>query len=125
MTEVKTIEKESCSSAAECPSTIRPTYISVGCNRSPNTLDWGGAQNQLIYAFSNSVALLNDREPFEIKCTFNRHVDKVNCVKWIKRGDDSCDKLLQPIGLNEFVSGSKDRSLIVWQGKDYNVSQKH
>jgi hypothetical protein len=111
------IKKES---SNECPATIRPTYISVGCNRSPNTLDWGGAQNQLIYAFSNSVALLSQSEPFEVKCTLNSHLDKVNCVKWIRSGDggDRCF----PIGINEFVSGSKDRSLIVWQGKDYNVS---
>ncbi|CAF0711829.1 unnamed protein product [Brachionus calyciflorus] len=98
------------------PNKVESVYISAGCNRCPKALDWGGRQNQLIYAQSRSVALLNDKEPFEIKCTFNKHTDRVNAVKWITSNDFVQNELLST---NEFVSVSKDKSVIVWQGADY------
>lgn len=95
---------------------VEPIYISLGCNRCPKALDWGGNENQLIYAHSNSIALLNDQEPFHIKCTFNKHTDKVNCVKWIS-SNGFLDK--STFKLNEFVSASKDKSVVLWQGNGY------
>jgi WD40 repeat protein len=93
-------------------------YISAGCNRCARALDWGGKCNQLIYAQCNSVALLSRTEPFSIKYTFNRHSDKVNCVKWISRvGIDG-----SAVSTDEFISGSKDKSIIVWQQNTSNGS---
>ena len=97
---------------------VKSVYISAGCNKCPKALDWGGNQNQLLTSVSNSVALYSDKEPFEIKCTFNKHTDKVNCVKWISP-NDLIDTTL--FTANEFVSASKDKTLIVWQGHDLNV----
>lgn len=97
---------------------VKSIYISSGCNRCPKALDWGGNRNQIIYAHSNSVALLSESEPFQIQSTFNRHTDKINAVKWIssngfmKNGE---------IPLSEFISASKDKSVIVWQGDNQNV----
>jgi hypothetical protein len=97
---------------------VRAAYISAGCNKCPKALDWGGQQNQLICAFSNSVALFSDQQPFQIKCTFNRHTDKVNSVKWISSLDDVKGTSLK---CSEFISASKDKTVIVWQGSDLQV----
>lgn len=97
---------------------VEPLYISAGCNRCPKALDWGGNQNQLIYAQSRSIALLSDKEPYQIKCTFNMHQDKVNAVKWISSNGFIDNGLFE---MSEFVSASKDKSVIVWQGNDYEV----
>jgi hypothetical protein len=97
-----------------------PEYISAGSNRSPKALDWGGAENRLIYAQCRSVAMLSDQEPFHIKCTFNKHTDVVNSVKWINYST-STNSQLNKNELNEFVSASNDKTVIVWQGKDYQV----
>jgi hypothetical protein len=93
-------------------------FISAGCNRSPKALDWGGRQNQLIYGQCRSIALMTDKEPFQVKCSFNKHKDVVNCVKWISSNgfiDNS------RFSHNEFVSTSKDKSVIVWQGNNDQV----
>ena len=99
-------------------SKVSSVYISAACNRCPKALDWGGKQNQLICALSNSVALFSDQEPFEIKCTFNKHTDRVNCVKWIS-STGSVDQTR--LGFSEFISASKDKSLILWKGSDFEV----
>ncbi len=98
---------------------VKSVYISAGCNKCPKAVDWGGKQNQLICAVSNSVALFSERHPFEIKCTFNKHIDRVNCVKWI-----SSSEFIQKSSLkfSEFISASKDKSLVVWQGNDLEVN---
>ena len=97
---------------------IDPVYISAGCNRCPKALDWGGKQDQLICAVSNSIALFSNQEPFEIKCTFNKHTDRVNCIKWINFNEFT-PKI--QFNINEFISASKDKSVILWQGCDYQV----
>lgn len=98
---------------------VESIYISTGCNKCPKALDWSGKQNQLITSVSNSVALFSKEEPFEIKCTFNKHTDRVNCVKWISPADD--DLKTSSLKCNEFISASKDKSLVVWQGNDFEV----
>lgn len=100
-------------------SEVHPLYISAGCNRCPKSLDWGGKQNQLIYGQSNSIALISDCEPFEIKCTFNKHTERVNAVKWITFSEFVQKNKLKT---NEFVSASKDKSVIVWQGQNFEVN---
>ncbi len=97
---------------------VRSVYISSACNKCPKALDWGGKQNQLICAMSNSVALFSGQEPFEIKCTFNKHTDRVNCVKWISSTDFIDQTSLR---FSEFISASKDKSLVVWRGNDFEV----
>ncbi len=96
------------------PNSIDCEYISAACNRTQNSLDWGGLDNQIIYGFSNSIALLSPIEPFEVKCTLNKHTGRVNCLKWISNRNG---KIIFP-DLNELVSGSTDKSLIVWRGFD-------
>ncbi len=91
-------------------------YISAACNRTLNSLDWGGVNNQLVYAFGNSIALLTSTEPFEVKRSFNKHVGRVNCLKWIVNMSRQHDDL------NEFVSGSTDKTLIVWRGTNCQLS---
>lgn len=98
---------------------IESIYISAGCNRCPKALDWGGKQDQLICAVSNSVGLFSSQEPFEIKSTLNQHTDKVNCVKWINFNEFTPKNLFDT---NEFVSASKDKTLVLWQGVDYQVN---
>jgi WD40 repeat protein len=98
--------------------TIINTYISAGCNKCPKALDWGGNQNQLLTCVSNSVALYSNDEPFEIKCTFNKHTDRVNCVKWLSSNDLINWNLFRA---NEFISASKDKTIIVWQGQNFQV----
>jgi elongator complex protein 2 len=95
---------------------IDSIYISAACNRSPNSLDWGGNNNQIIYGFSNSIAVLSINEPFQIKSTFNYHKDRVNCVKWIKNQTNL------KLNFNEFISGSTDKKICVWRGNEYNVN---
>ena len=90
-------------------------YISAACNRSPKSLDWGGKNNQIIYAFSNSVAILSNTEPFQIKSTYNYHTDRVNCVKWISNLNN-----LQ-LDFDEFISGSTDKKICVWRGNNFEV----
>jgi WD40 repeat protein len=94
---------------------IEAEYISSGCNRCPKSLDWGGNQNQLAYAFSNSIAILSDKEPYQIRITLNRHSDQVNCVKWISNLNNSSFEF------NEFISGSVDKTLVVWRGSNLEV----
>lgn len=101
-------------------SQVNPLYISAGCNRCPKSLDWGGNQNQLIYAQSNSIALVSGSEPFQIKCSFSKHTERVNAVKWITSSDFVQKNQLIT---NEFVSVSKDKNVIVWQGQDFEVTE--
>jgi WD40 repeat protein len=99
--------------------TAESVFIAAGCNRSPKALDWGGAHNQLIYAQSRSVALMDtDTEPFQIKCSLNMHKEIVNSVKWISsNGFIDNTKFAK----NEFVSTSKDKTVIVWRGSEDQV----
>lgn len=94
---------------------IQAEYISSGCNRCPKSCDWGGNENQLAYAFSNSIAILSGKEPFQIKINLNQHTNQVNCLKWVSNLNDTSFEF------NELISGSVDRTLIVWRGKNLEV----
>ena len=99
--------------------TIDPIYISAGCNRCAKALDWGGSANQIIFGQSRAVALMtSNNDEFEIKCTFGGHTDTVNCARWIRRALLSDPNILKE---DEFISGSKDKSIIVWRGSQLNV----
>ncbi|KAJ7377066.1 Elongator subunit elp2 [Desmophyllum pertusum] len=88
-------------------------YVSVGCNRTPLCVDWG-RNGWVAYGACYSVALYR---PKRTKCdsfgrvelVLNGHKDRVNCVKWIPRPGFEKE--------NELVSGSTDKTVIVWQRK--------
>ena len=94
---------------------INAEYISASCNRTPKSLDWGGNENRIIYAFTNSICLLTKHEPFQIVSTFNKHQERVNCVKWIQNSNNA------KLNYCEFVSASTDKTLCVWKGSENEV----
>ncbi|XP_078357797.1 elongator complex protein 2-like isoform X6 [Oculina patagonica] len=107
--ETRTIENKNLISCCKC--TL--DYVSVACNRTPLCVDWG-RNGWVAYGACYSVALYR---PKRTKCgsfgsvelILNGHKDRVNCVKWIRRPEFEEE--------NELVSGSTDKSVIVWQKK--------
>ncbi|CAH1788294.1 unnamed protein product [Owenia fusiformis] len=87
-------------------------YISSGCNRTPNSVDWGN--NGLIaYGSCKGVAIYDpklDERCGAVICTLSGHKARVNCVKWI--GNNSVAEEC------ELVSGSTDTTAIVWKRVD-------
>ncbi|XP_068708874.1 elongator complex protein 2-like isoform X1 [Montipora foliosa] len=85
-------------------------YVSVACNRTPLCLDWG-RNGWVAFGACYSVALCRNPKRVnafgKIEYILNGHKDRVNCVKWIT----------QPSFGNEIelISGSTDKSVIVWQ----------
>ncbi|XP_046455686.1 elongator complex protein 2-like isoform X1 [Daphnia pulex] len=83
-------------------------YTSVGCNRTPHALDWGN--NDLVcFASSRAVTVYDPKfadNHGKILHTLCEHQDRVNCMRWIQDGQQSQEK--------EFVSGSVDKTVIVW-----------
>lgn len=83
-------------------------YTSIGCNRTPQSADWG-KNGQVIFAACNSIALFdpNFHGSAKIRQTFVGHTAKVNTVKWISE--------------YEFLSGSYDKFCILWNIEDSNA----
>ena len=94
---------------------LKPKYISAGCNRSPRSLDWGGNESQIVYAFSHSVALMSNQEPYQVVATFNKHKGHINALKWVSNTNN------ERLHFNEFVTCSTDKSLVVWRGNGQEV----
>ncbi len=91
--------------AVEC------TYVSAGCNQSPNCLALNG--NVALYASCNALVLAMQRLPslpYEVLRTFVAHEEEVTSVRWI----DS----------QQFLTTSVDKSVVIWQisGEDATVS---
>ncbi|CAB4015809.1 elongator complex 2-like, partial [Paramuricea clavata] len=88
---------------------VQESYIGVGCNRSPYSLDWG-LNGLVAFAACNSIALyLPEGEECagKIKCLLSAHKQRINCVKWIankNRGQES-----------ELISGAIDGEAIIWK----------
>nr|XP_058967609.1 elongator complex protein 2-like [Pocillopora verrucosa]XP_058967610.1 elongator complex protein 2-like [Pocillopora verrucosa] len=86
-------------------------YVSVACNRTPLCVDWG-RNGWLAYGACYSIALYRPKTAKSgsfgrVEHILNGHKDRVNCVRWIPRpGFEEEDEL---------VSGSTDKSVIVWQ----------
>ncbi|CAE1237158.1 ELP2 [Acanthosepion pharaonis] len=101
---------------------VSTCYISCGCNNSPHAADWG--KNGLVcYGSCNSVAIYQpqfsnpeEKASASILCSLKGHKAKVNCVRWIRTNEDA---------ENEIVSGSVDKTAIVWKYKNnqYVLSQ--
>ncbi|XP_073239641.1 elongator complex protein 2-like [Porites lutea] len=86
-------------------------YLSAACNRTPLCVDWG-RNGWVAYGACHSIALWLPKRAFphgSVKYILNGHKDRVNCVKWIPHPalDDEY----------ELVSGSTDKTVIVWQRK--------
>ncbi|KAL8579062.1 hypothetical protein ACOMHN_036001 [Nucella lapillus] len=85
-------------------------YTSSGCNRVPHCADWG--QNGLIcYGSCNGVVIYcpdgDSRQAAGTLCMLTSHTDRVNCARWIRSTNGSCEK--------EVISCSVDGTAIVWQ----------
>lgn len=104
---------------------IEAIYTSAGCNRCAHALDWGGTgdddeKGRIIFAQSQAVAIMSADEPYAIESTYSGHKDTVNCVRWIRPNLlDSHRSLLG--NQDEFVSGSKDKTLAVWRKSNDKV----
>ncbi|KAI8919960.1 WD40-repeat-containing domain protein [Powellomyces hirtus] len=85
-------------------------YIGIGCNRVSQATDCD-ADGLVAYAASRLVALYYPQDPTSrgVVRTLSGHSDRVNCVRFIKRGS-GCGQ--RDVGL---VSGSADRTLRVWK----------
>ncbi|XP_061179769.1 elongator complex protein 2-like [Saccostrea echinata] len=90
---------------------IEPIYISCGCNRTPQCVDWSSSGN-VCYGACHAVVIYHPEGYAEghgtISHTLVKHTGRVNCVKWIRNtnafASDKC-----------FVSGSVDKTAIVWK----------
>ncbi|XP_050419397.2 elongator complex protein 2 [Patella vulgata] len=94
-------------------------YVSTACNRTCHAANWG--QNNLIcYGSCNAVCIykpeVGNNSPCEITQTLCGHTDRVNCVNWIKN-TANCEE-------TEFVSGSVDKSVIVWKKENDKFVEK-
>ncbi len=91
------------------PFKLAPTYISAGCNRSPNCLAWRG--DVLLYASANSVVVASRSESasstLEARATFCGHEGRVNCVRWLEGGTRA--------GTDLFFTASADGTSAVWR----------
>ncbi|XP_057293531.1 elongator complex protein 2-like isoform X2 [Hydractinia symbiolongicarpus] len=82
-------------------------YVSIGCNRTTQVLAWG--KNDLIaYGACRSVVLYQPENDNvyagKIVHVLNGHKGEVYCVQWLSE--------------NELISGSSDKSIIVWTRRD-------
>ncbi|XP_072041091.1 elongator complex protein 2-like [Amphiura filiformis] len=91
--------------------TVKTRYISVACNRVPNSLSWGG-NGHVAFGANTSVAIYDSQggDSSGINRMLNGHQDRVNCVKWIQ-----CPTAQADAGCQEIVSGSSDNTLKVWK----------
>ncbi|CAH1403689.1 unnamed protein product [Nezara viridula] len=83
---------------------IIASYISSGCNKSPQILDWG-ENNLICFGVCNAIAVYDPSE-CRIISTLSEHKDNVNAVKWIR---GKCG------AKNELVSASTDSNVIIWR----------
>lgn len=82
-------------------------YISCGCNRLPNCLDWG-KNNLVCYGSNNSVVVYDaGKSPFgKVEQTLQGHSQKVTVTQWIKSTQSQNE--------TEIISASADGSAIIW-----------
>lgn len=113
------------------PITQKQAYISIGCNRIPQSADWGinchgpnsdrglvafGA-HQFVALYDPEVCAENivpnlicqDPNSGGVIETLPGHTDKVNVVKWINHGSDIAQHS------TAFVSGSVDKTARIWR----------
>ena len=63
-------------------------YISVACNRTPQSAKWSPEGDELIYGAGKSLAVTSfDCSAPVVRCTLSLHKDRVNCVHFIQFRD--------------------------------------
>ena len=77
-------------------------YISVACNRTPQSAKWSPGGAELVYAAGKSLAVTSFADPSApvVSCSLSLHRDRVNCVHFIQFRDakGSSDGELVPCG---------------------------
>ncbi|KAI9098667.1 WD40-repeat-containing domain protein [Phlyctochytrium arcticum] len=88
----------------------RLDFVSVGCNRVSQATDWTD-DSPLAYAAGRFVALYDPNNPSSkgVFSTLRGHSDRVNCLRYIRRGDAEKQRT---VGL---VSGGSDKVLRLWE----------
>jgi elongator complex protein 2 len=108
---------------------IRRTFISIGCNRTPNAADSSRKSGRTAFGAHNTVALwdpavrhsflfslkltIQETTSRGIYATLKGHTDIVNVVRWVPGCED---------GKEVIVSGSVDRSVRIWKEIDGEVN---
>ncbi|XP_065665851.1 elongator complex protein 2 isoform X2 [Hydra vulgaris] len=77
----------------------KTVFLATGCNRTLNALSWG-KKGLIAFGGCNSVYVYNPESECFVEI-LNGHGLRVNCVCWLSS--------------DEIVSGSSDKSLIVWR----------
>ncbi|XP_046737679.1 probable elongator complex protein 2 [Diprion similis] len=91
----------------EIGETVKTSYISCACNRSPHSADWGN-NDLLCYGARNAVAIY-DRQASKtgkVLLTLHKHSNQVTVVRWIRRRNGEPE--------TELISGSTDGTTIIW-----------
>ncbi|CAH0604453.1 unnamed protein product [Chrysodeixis includens] len=88
---------------------VQQVYTSVGCNRTPEIIDWNG-QGLICFGATNAVVIydtkLKGQDPLTV---LSHHKSQVNTVKWLRKPDGSC---------SELISGSADKTAAIWSTVD-------
>jgi elongator complex protein 2 len=87
-------------------------FISVGCNRVTNGVDWG-FNNLIVYAAHKFVAIF-DPDDGKIIATLPGHKNRVNCVKWLPNVEAEYATRWQQKEV-EIASASADRNVVIWK----------
>ncbi|XP_022307408.1 elongator complex protein 2-like isoform X1 [Crassostrea virginica] len=95
---------------------VEPFYISCGCNRTPHCVDWASS-GVLCFGACHSVAIYHPEGYSQghgtISHTLIKHTGRVNCVKWIQKSNLQASD-------ERFISGSVDKTAIVWKKQKNN-----
>ncbi|CAG8496848.1 7052_t:CDS:10 [Funneliformis mosseae] len=85
-------------------------FTSIGCNKLPQVASWG-YDGLLAFGAYNYIALYYPEDPESkgVIATLSGHKDKVNCVEFINRGDETNQTNIA------IVSGSTDKTARIWK----------
>ncbi|CAI2166210.1 4499_t:CDS:10 [Funneliformis geosporum] len=85
-------------------------FTSIGCNKLPQIASWG-YDGLLAFGANNYIALYYPEDPESkgVIATLSGHKDRVNCVEFINRGDETNQTNIA------IVSGSADKTARIWK----------
>ncbi|KAG1652368.1 Elongator complex protein 2 [Nymphon striatum] len=86
-------------------------YVSCGCNRTPNAVDWG-SNGLIIYASCRSIAIYDPKfcnGAGIVTRTLVKHTSRVNSVRWISTNDEN-----RKGKVSSFLSSSSDKTCVLW-----------
>ncbi|KAL4706331.1 hypothetical protein ACJJTC_004940 [Scirpophaga incertulas] len=96
---------------------ISNVYTSVGCNRTPEIVDWN-VDGLICFGACNAVVVYDTKarggDPLTVQ---HHHTARVNSVKWLHKSNGVC---------NELISCSADKTAAIWTLSDgvWKVSSK-